>query len=103
MALRAASLSGDVQHIQLRVGVEGQGGCLIEALCSQQALGLELLLLRIVQAAVGNRGSVQEGGVDVVIAVLTDDLLRQIGEALHIPHGREEQTHPSCHQPAHPQ
>ena len=39
---------------------------------------------RQVQAAVGNRGGVQEGGVDVVIAVLTDDLLRQIGEALHI-------------------
>ncbi len=63
MALRAASSAGCAAYPAPPFGVEGQGGGLIEALCSQQALGLELLLLRIVQAAVGNRGSVQEGGV----------------------------------------
>ena len=44
----------DVQHIQLGVGVEGQRGGLIEALRGQQTLGLELLLLVIVQTAVGD-------------------------------------------------
>ena len=68
----------------LSVGVESQRGGLVEALCSQQTLGLELLLLVVVQAAVGNGGSVQEGGHDMVVAVLTDDLLGQIREALHI-------------------
>ena len=77
-------LGRDMQHIQLGVGVESQRGGLVEALCSQQALGLELLLLVIVQAAVGNGGSVQEGGHDVVVAVLADDLLGQIREAFHV-------------------
>ena len=74
----------DMEHIELGVGVEGQRGGLIEALCRQQPLGLELLLLVVVQAAVGDGGSVQEGGHDMVIAVLADDLLGQIGEALHV-------------------
>ena len=85
----ADSLTGsiilrNVEHIQLRVGVECQGGRLIEALGSQQALGLELLLLLVVQAAVGNRSGVQECGHNVVVAILTDDLFRQIGEAVHV-------------------
>lgn len=73
-----------MQHIQLGIGVEGQRGGLVEALCSQQTLGLELLLLVVVQAAVGDRGSVQEGRHDMVVAVLTDDLLGQIREAFHV-------------------
>ena len=73
-----------MEHIQLRVGVECQGGRLIEALSSQQALGLELLLLLVVQTAVGNSSGVQECGHNVVVAILTDDLFRQIGEAVHV-------------------
>ena len=82
--LAGSIIGGDVQHVQLSVGVEGQRGCLIEALCRQQALGLELLLLVVVQTAVGDGSGVQEGGHDVVVAVLTDDLLGQVGEALYV-------------------
>ena len=73
-----------MEHIELGIGIERQRGSLIEALCGQQTLGLELLLLLVVQTAVGDSGSVQESGYDVVIAVLTDDFLGQVGEALHI-------------------
>ena len=83
MALRAHPLPGGAAYRTLRWS-RRPGWKPRRSLRCQQALGLELLLLVVVQAAVGHGCGVQEGGHDVVVAVLADDLLGQIREALHI-------------------
>ena len=73
-----------MQHIQLGGGVERQGRSLVEALPGQHPLDLEDALLLAVQAAVGDGSRLKEGGDDVAVAVLPDDLLGQVGVALHV-------------------
>ena len=77
LALRR--VSGNVQHVEVSVGVKGQRLGLVEALGTHGALGLGLRFLLGGQAAGGDGGSLQEGGDDVFIAVLADDLLGQVG------------------------
>ena len=73
-----------MEHIQLGGRVERQGRSLIEALAGQHPLDLEGALLLAVQAAVGHRRRFEEGGDDVVVPVLPDDLLGQVGVTLHV-------------------
>ena len=74
-------ISGNVQHIQIGISVEGQCFCLIEALRTHGTLGLGLCLLLRRQAAGGDGGSLQEGRHDMLIAVLADDFLGKVGLA----------------------
>ena len=65
-------------------GNEGVGDDLAEILPVQGALGARRAALFGVQAAVGDRRRAQEGALDVVIAVLADDLLGEVGITVHV-------------------
>ena len=72
---------GNVQHVQIGVGIESQRFGLIEALGAHGALGLGAGALHRRQPAAGDLGRLEEGGHDMLVAVLTDHFLRQIGLA----------------------
>ena len=64
--------------IEVGIGVECQRGSLIEALCAHRALEFFPAALVFGQAAARNGRRLKEGGDNMVIAIFTDDFLREV-------------------------
>ena len=76
--LALGRVGGNVQHIEVGVGVERQRFRFIEALGAHGTLGLVVRLLLGSQTAGGDLRCLQEGRLDMLVAVFADDFLRQI-------------------------